>query len=321
MEHIRRSPLTVNFFTSAAPNILKGGYLNRAERSFGTQDSNKAFNPNYINPQYASDRSEVEQTMHDMPPMHPHFVPEDLGLEKRGIPKPDTTAAGGAFLPYIEAQILGQIDLSRDVSKIVIDEDDLDLWAQGQLKRDTLDTLPPRSKSETKAMFEAHAERLGIRIEYIRTGRNPQASELAGPYMTEQEHPWRVASERALTALLERRWDAFVPVAMALDKVSVGAGSRLTPYAVMDLAPLSTMRERASELSAGRRDNAALDAQTSALADEILTFLHESDIDRKYANDQGILLKETMRALVQCGFELLSRQEALEAHARPDHTT
>lgn len=497
VEHIRRSPLTVNFFTAAAPNILQGGYLNRAERSFGTQDSNKTFNPNYINPQYASDRDQVEQTMHAMPPMHPHFVPEDLqvarisdaetgrmyaptaradrypgsppmitvtdpqgqtrpalsddasrppselfrgkellrpseheqipndgktsqppfslpsdrphsaavnavgyraggapsanygkshfvfkeevkqrstytgqdskdfifqgtglggrdqargasavatyghlarairfadrkalkvvlhealGLEKQGIPKPSTTGSGGAFLPYIEAQIIGQIDLSRDVSKLVIDEDDLDLWAEGKLKRDTLDALPPRPKSETKAMLEAHAKRLGIRVEYIRTGRNPNATELAGPYMTEQEHPWRVASERALTALLDRRWDAFLPLAMELDQVSVGAGSRFTPYAVMGLGPLSAMREQARELSEGRRKNDDLGAQTSALAGQILTFLHQSDIDRKYANDQGILLKDAMRDLVQCGFELLGREEAPRGPALPDHT-
>ncbi|WP_199351089.1 DUF3626 domain-containing protein [Haliangium ochraceum] len=489
VEHIQRSPLTVNFFTAAAPNILQGGYLNRAERSFGTPDSNQAFNPNYGNPQYASDRDQVEQTMHDMPPMHPHFVPEDmqvarisddrtgrlyaptarsdrypgrgpmitvtdpqghtrpwtgaqasrppseffrgrellspppaeqlprdgrtsqpryslpsdrphsaavnavgyraggapsanygkshlvfkeevkqrstytgqdskdfifqgtglggpanargasavatyghlarairfadpgalkvmiyeaLKLADRGIAKPETTGAGGAFLPYIEAQILGEIDLSRDVSKLVIDEDDLDLWAEGKLKRDTLDALPPRSKEQTKAMIEGHAERLGIRVEYIRTGRNPHASELAGPHMTEQEHPWRVASERALSSLLDGRWDDFVPQAMEIDRVSVGAGSQLTPYQFMGLAPLAALRKHAQQLRAGRRENQQLEAQTRSLADRVLTELHRSDIDRKFSDDQGILLKEIMRELAQCGFEVVGRAEALQ---------
>ena len=66
--------MTTNLTTPALFAMLRGGYLNRAERTAGTVDTNKAYKPDYQNPQYAYTRDITEQRLHQMPPMHPHFV-------------------------------------------------------------------------------------------------------------------------------------------------------------------------------------------------------------------------------------------------------
>jgi hypothetical protein len=512
IQHLQNSPLTTNLFTPSLFSVLRGGYLNRAERTQGTADTNKIFNADYGNPDYAYKRDQAEQKLHVLPPMHPHFVPEDmqeardevlharmtggtskiatdvykkdmplimvtsekgvqsfpleepqrpetevfrgkehlkpqaeprmpvslpsdrphsaalnplgyrsggapsvaygksslvfkhevnerstytgmdskdymfegkaatrggpqkgvndravasyehiaralihcdvstlraivyqaLELQRDGIKAPAMQAIGGAGLSYIEAQIFGQIDLSRDVAKIIIDEDDLDLWEEGLLKTDTLKTVAAKPKNETKRELIAWASSLGVPIQFIRSGRNTADPSGAGPHLADVAEPWEGMVERALTDMAARRWQA---ASNAVVEITHGTepevkGRLWRTYSGVGLGALKAQRDRA-EQAFNDREKRGKSVDRMKLLDGVAELAHEalteyltvaSAVDHAYRPDAqrlslqiaywlgkcivGNLLLKPDEALAQ--EELGSRESASRRGRRPD---
>ncbi|WP_198120265.1 eCIS core domain-containing protein [Massilia rhizosphaerae] len=481
VKHLQNSTLTTNLPTTALFSVLRGGYLNRAERTQGTADSNKIFNPDYGYPDYAYTRDQAERRLHHLPPMHPHFVPEDMqeaydevlesrikgtksehakgvykkeeqgpvikvtsetgeesypledprrpatevfrgreylkavdepseplslpgdrphsaalnplgyrsggapsvaygksslvwkhevnkrstytgmdskdymvegkalsrggpptGLNVRGVASFDHMArvlihcdpgtlraivykaldlqkdgvkapamhACGAALSYIEGQIFGQIDLSRDVEKIIIDEDDLDLWEEGLLKTDTIKTVAPKPKAETKRDLLAWAASLGVPIQFIRSGRNKADASGAGPHLTDVAEQWEGVVESTLTDMQARRWHA---AAGALFAIAHGAeptvkGGTWGTYKGVGLGRLKALRDRAEQMCKAREkqgpnvDKKKLLDGVAGLAHEAITeyLINASAVDHDYRADLQRLALQVVYWLGKC---------------------
>ena len=158
-------------------------------------------------------------------------------------------------LSYPEAQIFGEINLSRDLAKIVVDEGDLDQWADGTLSTDTLNKLKPRPKAETKGELIAWAKALGVPIQFINSGRNKIDPGQAGPHLSEVAEAWEGLAERVLSAMAARQWAAAqleVAALAAQGKEPVVKNQPFKTYGGMGLGSLKTVRD-AAEKEAGKK--------------------------------------------------------------------
>ncbi|WP_309890417.1 DUF3626 domain-containing protein [Archangium sp.] len=87
-------------------------------------------------------------------------------------PEPKRIQNGMVAFPYMEAQVFGGINISRDVARLVIDQNDLDLWTSGRYPSpdDPSAKLPAQDKAALKQRLESFCKQHGIELEFIQTG-------------------------------------------------------------------------------------------------------------------------------------------------------
>jgi hypothetical protein len=113
-----------------------------------------------------------------------------------------------ASLPYAEIQIFGALDISKDVSEMVIDEDDIDLWEAGLLidLYEPTKVVPKRSREEIKGALAMFCGEHKIKLTFIRTGKAAAQPTAAGSQMLATVAPWELVLTKAFDCLRAKDW-------------------------------------------------------------------------------------------------------------------
>jgi hypothetical protein len=167
-------------------------------------------------------------------------------------------------LPYAEIQIFGALDVSKDVSEMVIDEDDLDLWEEGLLVDlyNPTKPVPKRSRKEIKAALMQFCGEHKIKLTFIRTGKSAKQPTAAGSQMLATVAPWERALTKSFDCLRAKDW----------------RGAQLCVHQIFSVAPpkapdAPSFFARSDSLGAILRDIKELDAKKAGVKIDVIAFI------------------------------------------------
>ncbi|MFH7026536.1 MAG: DUF4157 domain-containing protein [Heteroscytonema crispum UTEX LB 1556] len=212
---------------------------------------------------------------------------------------------------YVEAQIFGGVDLTRDVSKIVIDEDDLDLWAAGQLLINPLlgrGTRPARNVKTIKLLVNAFGKKHNIPVQYVRSGKDPRRRGDEGNKNRAEDklavtQKWEEEVEQALILFQQKQWFEGIQVAQQL-----GNGQGLeggTGYENMHIQGLHEIKNEAKKLynkrkDLGKSDQNLVTTQLADLADRILGEYYNAAVKEKHREALQRVVTKAVFYLTEC---------------------
>lgn len=230
--------------------------------------------------------------------------------------RPDT-------VPYLEAQVFGDILIARDVAKIVVDEDDLDAWEQGTLM-DYNGPLPAKTKVEAKKLINAYAKQHGIDVQYIRTGSSdpkktaPGSARGPGDHLAARRQGWEERSEAALKALRAQNWASGLKLLASVRPM--GKGSLFGPsYATSGLTILAKRMTSLQTLAGQGQKQKMNGEQLATLAAETLEDFLSSAFNPDHLDEVHRVLSNCLVALRTCIETHLTSEERGQDHQRPHH--
>lgn len=224
---------------------------------------------------------------------------------------------------YLEVQVFGSIKMSRDVAKIVVDEDDLDAWERGDLVDYYNKKIPPKPKAEAKKSIADYARAYGIDVEYIRTGSTDKPGGMGalrgpGKHLSARRQGWEERGEAVLVAFRAGNWAT--GLALARNARDMGSGSFFGPsYATSGLTTLAGTMKKLQALAANTSLSHS-EEQLMKLARETLASFHASPFDPDYLDEVNRVLTNCIVALKTCVERSLSdeiRKQNRNRNARP----
>ena len=234
---------------------------------------------------------------------------------------------------YIEAQIFGGIDLTRDVTRIVVDEDDLDLWAAGQLFINPMlgaGTRPARDVATIKSALESYTAKHKIPLQYIRSGKDPnrpgyEAIKNKPEHKLAVKTQWEAIAESALIVLSSKNWKGVLAACQGLSRSPAeGTFERwASPSAkTAGLVRLSAVGEDIGKLCAEKEQRATSKAKAardeatfmigriSVLAGDMLNAYYRFPPKEEYRPQLERLLRTGINDLADCARDLVVLPQA-----------
>ncbi len=242
-------------------------------------------------------------------------------LVQLAVLKQPSESLSGEF-GYIEAQIFGGVDLTRDIEKIVIDLDDLDLWTQGNLLIDPTvgrGYRPAKDIGPIKQALEAFAVKHQIPLQYVRSGKNSSSEETLSNkplHKFSQTTAWEKDIEAALRAFDAKAWQVGLGIAQGIApgvKKEFSFGGLFGPSTkTMGLDPIVAVTGEITKLQKevvkGKMTSEARVFSTgllSTLAGRLLEAYYHFPPKETHRDELERLLRDAIQELATCATSLV----------------